>query len=197
VVHFNGLNNHMHTTAYVAREDCESHWVYGDITELPLRAENTSLEDLLKIVRSDLGPDSVIELDQEVVLSLKCLPCNTSEELIRPMSEISFEAAHCPNCGNMREVTMEHLITGEENFLHHTLASVGIPPLHIIRANNGMEYRFYELTGDLPETLTFTHFKDAVPDDSPPLSERIKIGEAVEVEEAGEKPTRPRIKLRD
>jgi molybdopterin/thiamine biosynthesis adenylyltransferase/DNA-binding transcriptional regulator YhcF (GntR family) len=197
VVHFNGLNNQMHTTAYVPREDCESHWVYGDITELPLRAENTSLEDLLKIARSDLGPDAAIELDQEVVLGLDCMPCNTSEELIRPMSEISFEAAHCPNCGNMREVTMTHLITGEETFLHHTLASVGIPPFHIIRANNGLEYRFYELTGDMPEALNFKTFKDAVPDDSPPLRERIKIGEAVRIEEPGQKSKDRRIKLRD
>jgi adenylyltransferase/sulfurtransferase len=34
VVHFNGLTNMMHTTAYVPREECESHWAYGDITEL-------------------------------------------------------------------------------------------------------------------------------------------------------------------
>src|SRR5512138_3347361 len=32
VTHFNGLNNMMHTTAYVPREECESHWTYGDVT---------------------------------------------------------------------------------------------------------------------------------------------------------------------
>ncbi len=37
VVHFNGMVNEMHTTAYVPREDCESHWTYGEITELPAR----------------------------------------------------------------------------------------------------------------------------------------------------------------
>ncbi len=52
---------------------------------------------------------------------------------------------------------MTHLITGEETFLHRTLASVGVPPLHIIRAHNGVEYRFYELSADLPDTL---HFQD-------------------------------------
>ena len=51
------------------------------------------------------------------------------------------------------------MITGEENFLHRTLASVGVPPLHIIRAHNGEEYRFYELTGDLPDALHFRHFE--------------------------------------
>ena len=43
VTHFNGMVNEMHTTAYSPREDCESHWTYGDITELPARAERTTL----------------------------------------------------------------------------------------------------------------------------------------------------------
>src|SRR6266487_419872 len=41
VTHFNGMVNDMHTTSYVAREDCQSHWTYGEITELPARAEHT------------------------------------------------------------------------------------------------------------------------------------------------------------
>jgi len=197
VVHFNGLTNHMHTTGYLPREECESHWVYGDISELPFRAENTTLEELLKIARSDLGSDVVIELDQELVLSLECLACNTHEELIKPMSEVSFEAAHCPNCGNMREVSMTHIISGEEPFLHHTLASVGIPPLHIIRVNNAQEYRFYELTADLPETLNFKDFKEAIPDDSIPLRDRIKIGEVVKIKDDSQQPASGKIKLHD
>jgi hypothetical protein len=51
------------------------------------------------------------------------------------------------------------LITGEENFLHRTLANVGVPSLHILRAHNGQEYRFYELTADLAEALHFHDFQ--------------------------------------
>ncbi len=40
VIHFNGMINEMHTTAYRARPDCESHWTYGEVTELPARAEH-------------------------------------------------------------------------------------------------------------------------------------------------------------
>ena len=49
VIHYNGMVNEMHTTAYSPREDCESHWTYGEITELPARAERTTLADLLRI----------------------------------------------------------------------------------------------------------------------------------------------------
>ncbi len=159
VTHFNGMVNEMHTTAYVPRDDCQSHWTYGEITELPARAEHTTLADLLRIARADLGPDAMIELDQELITSLECPNCHTLEQVLKPLSEVSFEAGHCPTCGVLRETTLTHIISGEENFLHRTLASVGIPALHILRAHNGVEYRFYELTGDLQDALHFRHFE--------------------------------------
>ena len=197
VVHFNGLTNVMHTTAYVPREECESHWAYGEIIELPARAERTTLQDLLRIARSDLGEGAVIELDQELVTSLECPNCHTVEQVLRPMSEITFEAGHCPTCGVLRDAQFTHVITGEENFLHRTLSSVGVPPLHILRAQNGLEYRFYELTGDLPEALHFRHFEQNA---SEPLriGERIRLkGEVHPVDATSAKPVQNRIRIKE
>ena len=159
VTHFNGMVNEMHTTAYAPREDCQSHWTYGEITELPARAEHTTLADLLRIARADLGPDAMIELDQELITSLECPTCETMEQIFKPLRDVSFEAGHCPTCGVLRISHLTHIISGEENFLHRTLASVGVPSLHILRAHNGTEYRFYELTGDLQDALHFSHFE--------------------------------------
>ena len=195
VTHFNGLNNQMHTTAYTVREDCESHWVYGEVTELPLKAGTATLKDLLQVIQVDLGPQAVIELDQEIVLGLECAQCQSVEKTLRPMSEVSFEGAHCPNCGQMRKVQMNHLITGEEDYLDRTLASLGVPPLHILRANNTEEYRFYELTGDLEESLHWGHFQST--GEEVPLRQRIKIGPAVKIKDPGANPAAGRIKLKD
>jgi len=181
VVHYNGMVNEMHTTAYSPREDCESHWTYGEITELPARAERTTLADLLRIARADLGPDAMIELDQELITSLECPNCHTVENVLRPLSEVSFEAGHCPTCGVLRESTLTHVVSGEENFLHRTLSSVGIPPLHIVRAHNGVEYRFYELTGDLPEALHFRHFEQTHITMSPQPQSHVRIKEEVKL----------------
>ncbi len=174
VTHFNGLTNVMHTTAYVPREECESHWTYGEVTELPARAERTTLQDLLRIARSDLGEHAIIELDQELVTSLECPKCHSMEQVLKPMSEVTFEAGHCPTCGILRDAQFTHVITGEENFLHRTLSSVGVPTLHILRAQNGVEYRFYELTGDLPEALHFRHFERSEPEKIQ-VRERIRL----------------------
>jgi adenylyltransferase/sulfurtransferase len=196
VTHFNGMVNDMHTTAYVPRDDCQSHWTYGEITELPARAEHTTLADLLRIARADLGPDAMIELDQELITALECPNCNTTEQILRPLSDVTFEAGHCPTCGILRETTLTHIITGEENFLHRTLASVGIPPLHVLRAQNGSEYRFYELTGDLPDALHFRHFeKTKINISDRKASGRVRIKEAVKLQDMPAHTASGRVKL--
>ena len=203
VTHFNGMVNEMHTTSYSPRDDCESHWTYGEITELPARAERTTLADLLRIARADLGPDAMIELDQELITQLECPNDHTVEQILRPLSEVTFEAGHCPTCGVLRESTLTHLISGEENFLHRTLASVGIPPLHIVKAHNGLQYRFYELTGDLPDTLHFRDFERSRITLAPapatalaPAPKRVRLKEEVKIKPMAADAGQKRIKLR-
>ncbi len=162
VIHFNGMTNEMHKTSYTPAEDCESHWTYGKITELPLRADTTTLDDMLKIIHRDLGPQAVLELDQELILSLYCRNCQAKEDILQPISQVGFNHAHCPTCGMLRETEMTHTITGEEAYLNRTLSSLGVPKLHILRAYNADQYAFYELTGDLENALHFKHFQKPV-----------------------------------
>ena len=199
VVHYNGLVNEMHTTAYSARDDCESHWTYGDITELPARSERTTLADLLRIARADLGPDAMIELDQELITQLECPNCHTVDQVLKPLSEVTFEAGHCPTCGELRESTLTHIISGEENFLHRTLFSVGIPSLHIVRAHNGVQYRFYELTGDLQDALHFHDFEQTyvkVPAPAAHGKSHVRLKAEVKLKDVPANPAGRRVKLR-
>ena len=191
VIHFNGMTNEVHTTAYTAVEDCESHWTYGDITELPLRADTTTLSDMLQIAHRDLGPDAVLELDQELVLSLHCPQCGTREEVLQPISQVGFNRAHCSTCGVLRETEMTHALHGDENFLSRTLASVGVPPLHVLRAYNTEEYRFYELHGDLQDALHFSHFDKPADEEPIRLSGRIKLKEPAAIK------GKPKIKIHE
>jgi molybdopterin/thiamine biosynthesis adenylyltransferase/DNA-binding transcriptional regulator YhcF (GntR family) len=200
VTHFNGLTNEVHTTAYVEKEDCESHWIYGDITELPdHRATDTTLAQMLEVARGELGQEAVLELDQEIVLALECHTCYTVTEVLKPVSRVSLEEGRCPGCGELREVHMSHAITGDEPFLDRTLLNIGVPPLHILRARNSMEYRFFELTGDLEETLHFAHF--TVPSVEGRLrvkaksKPRIKLGPFVPAKPLKVRP-KPRLKVK-
>jgi hypothetical protein len=95
----------------------------------------------------------------------------------------------------MRDVNLTHTIRGDEDFLDRTLASAGIPLLHILRATNGSEFRFYELTGDLEEALHFTDFSEAIP--TPEPTYRIQIGESIDHQEPDEHQVDKRIHLID
>ena len=189
VIHFNGMTNEMHDTAYTPVEDCESHWTYGQINELPIRADSTTLKELLQIARRDLGPEAVIELDQELVLALTCPQCGSREEVLEPISNVGFNRAHCPTCGILRETELSHTIQGDENFLGRTLASLGVPQLHILRAYNAQEYRFYELTGDLDDALHFSHF------DNPEFEKPLKLSGRIKLKEKVTLKSKPRIVL--
>jgi hypothetical protein len=52
-------------------------------------------------------------------------------------------------------MTLTHRITGEEDFLDRTLAQIDVSPLSIIRARNGKERVYYEITGDKETFWTF------------------------------------------
>ena len=95
------------------------------------------------------------------MLTLDCLSCHTSTEVFRPLTRVDFNEGLCPACGQLRQVNMTHVITGDEPFLDRTLRSIGVPALHVLRARSATEYRFYELTGDLAEALHFAHFGSA------------------------------------
>lgn len=181
VTHVNGLINDFHTTAYTPDENCESHWVYGDITELPnVKAATTTVAELLRMAREQLSGEVLIELDQEIVTRLECPRCETVTEVYKPISQVSYNEGLCPGCGELREIHMAHVITRDAPFLSRTLLSIGIPPLHIVRVRNEQEYRFLELTGDLPDTLHWSHFAGGA---RSPYATRIRLH------------PRPRIKL--
>ena len=191
MLHYNGMTNEMHITEYTPKEDCESHWTYGDIIELPLRADTTTLEEMMQIIHRDLGPEAILELDQELILSLKCPNCKTEDKILKPISQVSFSQAHCPTCGLLRETEMTHIISGEEPFLSRTLTSIGIPPLHILRAINANQYLFYELSGDLKSALHFNHFEKKTKQPEIKLHDRIKIKEKIQME------GKPKIKIHE
>jgi hypothetical protein len=183
VTHINGLTNEFHTTAYTTVEDCESHWVYGEITELADRkASTTTVAEMLRIAREALGQDAILELDQEIVTQLECHQCETTTDVFKPISQVSYNEGVCPGCGELREVHMAHVVTGDEPFLNRTLLGIGVPPLHIVRARNESEYRFFELTGDLPDTLHWAHFEGGA---RSPRAARVRVH------------PRPQIKLGD
>lgn len=152
----NGLTNDIYITEYPIKEFCMSHSRLEPIIELPeATAQGTTLAGLLATARERIGPEAVLEFDSELVIAMECAACGNVEPVFQRMARLYEDAAVCPNCGAKREMRLTHRITGEEEFIDRTLADVDVPPLGIIRARNGSERVYYELTGDKATFLQF------------------------------------------
>jgi adenylyltransferase/sulfurtransferase len=153
----NGLTNDVYTTEYPVKEMCMSHSRLEPIIELPqVRTDKTTLAELLEIARRRLGPEAMLEFSGELVVAMKCAHCGEEEPVFKKMARLFDSDATCPTCGNRRDMVLTHRITGDEAFLNRTLAEVDIPPLDIVRARNGEERVYYELTGDKETFLQFS-----------------------------------------
>ena len=118
-------------------------------------AAGTTLAEVLAIARERLGDAAVLEFDSELVVSMTCGACGNVEPIFKRMARLYEDEAICPNCGAKREMNMTHRITGDEDFLERTFAEMDVPPLGIIRARNGGERVYFELTGDKETFLQF------------------------------------------
>lgn len=153
----NGLTNDIYMTEYPVKPMCMSHSMLDPIIELPeATAAGTTLEELLVIAREQLGPDAVLEFDGELVVSMVCDTCKVETPVFQRMARLYEDAAVCPTCGGRRDMRLTHRISGDEDFLGRTLAEVDTPPLGIVRARNGSESVYYELTGDQETFLRFS-----------------------------------------
>lgn len=145
----NGLTNDVYTTEYPIKEYCMSHTTLDPIVELPqATTATTTLCDLLTIARAELGEEAVLEFDSELVVQMVCGDCGEKTAVFQRMARLYDTEFTCPNCGGRRDMELTHRITGDEPYLHRTLAEVDVPPLGIIRAKNGSQRVFYEMTGD-------------------------------------------------
>ncbi len=152
----NGLTNDIYTTEYPIKDGCLSHSRLKPIVELSKNsAQSTTLAELLEIARESLGPETVLEFDSEIVVSMKCEECAKETGIFKRMGRLYESEFECPNCGGRRDMHMTHRIDGTEDYLSRTLANFDIPALGIIRANNGKERVYLELTGDKDTFLSF------------------------------------------
>lgn len=136
------------------------------VEEAGLSARATTVGEMVARAKSDLGPETVVNLGFEYVLGFECSLCHRKE---RGPFRRSAKSVTCPHCSTpTRSVERRHLgsfmpnyLDGSEPFQGLPLYKLGVPLLDVLtaevrhdrRAYAGSESvacRRYELTGDLP-----------------------------------------------
>jgi molybdopterin/thiamine biosynthesis adenylyltransferase len=150
---FDGTYHQSYVVSYTRKEECPAHDPYEPIEPLPLRVSGTRVGDFLDRVRTDLGPEAVVETNNDLLASLWCGRCEEEEPVFTSLGRVSERQGRCPRCGEHRTPRTFHTIDGRAPFLDWTLGEIGVPAWDILGGRAGTEQRFYEFTGDREEVL--------------------------------------------
>jgi adenylyltransferase/sulfurtransferase len=150
---FDGMMHTSYVVAYTRKDDCPAHDPDEPVQSLLLSVAQTRTGDFLERVRSDLGPEAVIETGSELLSSLFCPHCNEDEPYLASLGKVSQRQGRCPKCNQHRTPNLYHTIDGSESFLDRTLGELGIPPWDVLAGRCGLEQAFYEFAGDRASVL--------------------------------------------
>ena len=151
----NGLTNDVYKTEYPVVPD-RLHAPLEPIVPLTaVSSTHTTVNELLTIARDLLGPETVLEFSQEIVVSMTDPTTEEVTAVFKRMGRLTEDVLNTTTEGVKKEMTLTHRITGQEDFLDRTLAEIDVVPLDIIRARNGSESIYLELTGDKETFFSF------------------------------------------
>jgi len=150
---YKGMTNEMYTVEYQQKEDCFGHQSLGDIVSLGVGVAEICLRDLLEAARAELGAETVIELNHDVLSKLQCHNCNTSEEKLMPIGHVTEDEAKCPLCRAIRIPNFLQILDQECGLLDRSLASIGVPPFDILTATNETKQVHLLFDGDAEKVL--------------------------------------------
>lgn len=151
---FDGTQHQSYLVSYTRNDDCLSHEANTPIVALPWRVVETEVGHLLDRVRADLGPEAVIETNQDLLASLYCARCSEDEPLLASLGKVTEAQGRCPRCQELRTPKIYHTIDGKErSLLDRTLAEIGLPAWDILGGRSGLRQQFYEFQGDRAAVL--------------------------------------------
>jgi adenylyltransferase/sulfurtransferase len=151
---FDGAFHQSYLVRYTRKPDCPAHEADLPVEVLEWGVGSTRVGDLLERVRSDLGPDAIVETGRDLLASLHCPGCREEEPVFASLGRINEARGRCPNCGQARAPAFFHSIDGRDAKLGDlTLGEIGIPPWDVLGGRAGMNRRYYEFRGDGPQVL--------------------------------------------
>jgi adenylyltransferase/sulfurtransferase len=148
----NCVNNDFYTTRAARKEDCEGHFRYGEISEVPeWHSETTTPRDILTHFENDTGQKGHLRLGREIVIKLRCAECPGEQELGLPIHLLTQWHIVCPTCGRDRVFETTNRVQESDSYARVPLARLGVPALDVLEVRGPGILKWYEITGDLDE----------------------------------------------
>ena len=145
---FEGMTHQSYVVSYTRKDDCPSHELDESVEVLPWSAMQTTVREFLDRVRADLGPEAVVETNNDLLATLYCPQCDETETVWTSLGKVTEASARCRRCRGDRVPEMVHTLDDGVSCLDRTLAEIGIPRWDVLAGRAGLEQRFYEFDGD-------------------------------------------------
>jgi adenylyltransferase/sulfurtransferase len=141
---FVGLTHDSYVVHYPRREECLSHDTYT-LDDAPRVAHDTPLGTVLERAQATLGPEAILELEQDIVVSATCTACDATESILRPVAGMSRGAALCPTCGLERRLNFAHAVEPGSALAPLSARDLGLPVADVVVGRSGMDRCFFVL----------------------------------------------------
>jgi len=142
---YNGLTGAMHRSKLARQPDCPYHSPYREIIELGQGAETMTGRELLARAKKDLGDAPIIELGRDLLASLSCAKCNTTEEVNTLLGKVDESRAKCPICGGWRTPNILSRLGDDNPLCDRALDELGVPAGEILAVRTNEKIMMYEL----------------------------------------------------
>lgn len=149
---FDGTCHQSYLVKYSRLEDCPVHEICEPIIELSTGSD-IQAGTFLERIQSELGPEAVVDFNQDLIQSFTCHSCQETEPCFASLGQVTERNAICPGCGDLRAPDFYHSLDAQSEFLDRTLHELGVPRWDILTGRKGMEQKFYELSGDRQQVL--------------------------------------------
>ena len=150
---FEGTWHQSYVVNYTRRDDCPTHEAYEPIVVKPWSVATMTVGELLEHARAEVGEGAIIELNHDVLKSLECPRCLTTEAVFASLGKITEQQGRCPKCGEPRVPHLFHSLDGREGINDRSLSEIGVPPWDILGVRRGLKQVFFEFAGDSEAVL--------------------------------------------
>lgn len=151
--HFFGLVGESYLVEYSRKEDCYSHDPWESIESLDSRIDRTTAKEIVEAAKEALGPDTVVELNADILTYASCGKCGQTYSLFRSLGKVTEREGQCLECGQTMDLQTTSTLYGDEDFLDRSLSQLGLPRYEILTVRNGSERRHWLFAADAADVL--------------------------------------------
>lgn len=141
---FMGETMETYLVDYTEDPYCLAHDTYDAFVEWQLNS-NHSISDLLEAC--ELEGDLVAEFEDDIVVSMSCVACASTELVGRRLSSLPASIGLCPTCGEARSLDLARTVGPGESLTSVPLMELGLPTGDVVTVRNSLARVHFVLHG--------------------------------------------------